>query len=140
MPPPTLPLDGSEWALLRERVATVQALVIKRYAAGQFDHTLADLAPLQRLLDDNVFDETQVEELGAIGVAFGNVVAKLLGFEWVAVEAGRGRQPALRLKPTGALVIYPMRQIVDRITAGQGVNLTRLLQDIKAQAASTKLI
>jgi hypothetical protein len=133
-------LDGSEWALLREQVATIQALVTRRYAAPPFDQTLADLEPLQRLLDDGVFEE-QVDSLRALGAAFGNVVAKQLGFEWVAADDGRERrEPSLRLKPTGALVVHPQRVIVDRVQAGASVNLSHLLDDFHAQATKTKRI
>jgi hypothetical protein len=141
MPAPTSPLEGSEWALLREQVATIQALVTRRYGAPPFDQSTADLEPLQRLLDDGAFEPDQEDSLRALGAAFGNVVAKQLSFEWVAADDGRDRrEPSLRLKPTGALVIHPQRTIVDRVQAGASVNLTHLLDDIRAQAKKTKLI
>jgi hypothetical protein len=141
MPPTTFPLDGSEWAMLREQVATIQALVIRRFGASPFDNSLDDLPALQRLFDERVFDEHQVDELRAIGSAFGNVLAKVLAFEWVAESDGRGgRQPALILKATKALVIQPQRMIVDRITRGDEVDLHKLLDDVKAQVAKTKLL
>ncbi|HEY8041711.1 MAG TPA: DUF3806 domain-containing protein [Polyangiaceae bacterium] len=137
----TYPLDGSEWALMREQVATIQALVTRRFGAGTFDHSTHDLEHLQRLLDENVFDETQVDQLRAVGSVFGNVVAKQLGFDWVAESDGRGgRQPALLLKPSGALVVQPQKLIVDRVTRGDAVQLAALMTDIKAQAARTKLL
>jgi hypothetical protein len=141
MPAPTSPLDGSEWALLREQVAATQALVTRRYGAPPFDQTTADLEPLQRLLDDAVFEPHQVEELRALGAVFGNVLAKQVGFEWVAADDGRQRrEPSLRLKPTGALVIHPLRAIVDRLEAGASVNLSHMLDDVRLQAKKTKLI
>jgi hypothetical protein len=141
MPPTTFPLDGSEWAMLREQVATIQALVIRRFGASPFDQSLDDLPALQRLIDERVFDDHQVDEYRAIGSAFGNVVAKVLAFEWVGESDGRGgRQPALILKATKALVIQPQKMIVDRVARGDEIDLHKLFEDIKAQVAKTKLL
>jgi hypothetical protein len=141
MPPTTFPLDGSEWAMLREQVATIQALVTRRYSAEPFDHSFDDLTHLQRLLDDRVWDETEEEQFRALSAAFGNVVAKTLSFEWVAEPDGRGaRQPALLLKATKALVVQPQKLILDRVRRGDAIDLHRLVDDIKAQIAKTKLL
>lgn len=141
MPPTTFPLDGSEWAMLREQVATIQALVTKKYGATPFDHSLDDLPPLQRLLDERVWDESQEDQFRALSSAFGNVVAKVLAFDWVAETDGRGaRQPALVLKATKALVVQPQKLILDRVRRGEEVNLHALLENIKAQVAKTKLL
>ena len=142
MPPTTFPLDGSEWAMLREQVATIQALVTRKYGAEPFDQSLDDLAPLQRLLDERVWDDTAGGLISAPSAsAFGNVVAKVLAFEWVAETDGRGaRQPALLLKATKALVVQPQKLILDRVRRGDPVDLRQLMDDIKAQVAKTKLL
>jgi hypothetical protein len=141
MPPTTFPLDGSEWAMLREQVATIQALVIRRFGASPFDQSLDDLPALQRIIDERVFDDHQVDEYRAVGSAFGNVIAKVLAFEWVAESDGRGgRQPALILKATKALVIQPQKMIVDRVARGDEIDLHKLVEDVKAQVAKTKLL
>lgn len=137
----TFPLDGSEWAMLREQVATIQALVTRRFGAGPFDQSLDDLPALQRIIDDRIFDEHQEDEFRALGSAFGQVVAKVLAFEWVAESDGRGgRQPALVLKATKALVIQPQKMILDRVRRGDEIDLHKLLDDIKAQVQKTKLL
>jgi hypothetical protein len=141
MAPTTFPLDGSEWAMLREQVAHIQALVTRRFGAERFDESAGDLPALQRLFDEKLFDETQEDEFRAIASAFGNVVAKVHAFEWVAESDGRGgRQPALILKATRALVIQPHKLILDRVRRGDEIDLTALLQDIKAQVDKTKLL
>lgn len=141
MPPTTYPLDGSEWAMLREQVATVQALVTRRFGAARFDDSVGDLPALQRVFDDNLFDESQEDELGAVATAFGNVVAKVLGFEWVAESDGRGgRQLALILKATKALVVQPRKMVLDRVRRGDSIDLVALLADIKAQVERTKIL
>jgi hypothetical protein len=141
MPPTTFPLDGSEWAMLREQVATIQALVTRRYGGEPFDQSAEDLTPLQRLLDERVWDETDEDQFRALSAAFGNVVAKTLSFEWVAEPDGRGaRQPALQLKATKALVVQPQKLILDRVRRSEAIDLRKLLDDIKGQVAKTKLL
>jgi hypothetical protein len=122
----TFPLDGSEWAMLRE---------------ARFDESLDDLPALQRIFDEKVFDESQEDDFRAVASAFGNVVAKVLAFEWVGEGDGRGgRQPALQLKSTKALVVQPQKMVLDRIRRGDEVDLHQLIEDIKAQVAKTKLL
>jgi hypothetical protein len=141
MAPTTFPLDGSEWAMLREQVATIQALVTRKYGATPFDQSLDDLEPLQRLLDERVWDDSQEDQFRALASAFGNVVAKVLAFDWVAETDGRGaRQPALVLKSTKALVVQPQKLILDRVRRGEEVNLQNLVENVKGQVAKTKLL
>lgn len=141
MAPTTFPLDGSEWAMLREQVATIQALVTRKYGATPFDQSMDDLEPLQRLLDERVWDDSQEDQFRALSSAFGNVVAKVLAFDWVAETDGRGaRQPALVLKSTKALVVQPQKLILDRVRRGEEVNLQSLVDNIKGQVAKTKLL
>ncbi|HEY1694517.1 MAG TPA: DUF3806 domain-containing protein [Polyangiaceae bacterium] len=141
MPQTTFPLDGSEWSLMREQVATIQALVTRKYGAPAFEQTLDDLDHLQRLLDDKVWDESEEDKFRALGSAFGNVLAKELVFEWVAENDGRGgRRPALILKATKALVVQPHKMIVDRVQRGEEIDLRKLADDVKAQVQKTKLL
>jgi hypothetical protein len=127
--------------MLREQVATVQALVTRKYGASPFAQSLDDLEPLQRVLDERVWDESQEDQFRALAAAFGNVVAKELAFEWVAESDGRGgRQPALILKATKALIVQPQKMILDRVRRGEEIDLRKLVEDIKAQVAKTKLL
>ncbi len=127
--------------MLREQVATIQQLVTKKYGATPFDQSLDDLPTLQRLIDEHVWDDSQEDQFRALSAAFGNVVAKGLGFEWVAEPDGRGqRQPALILKATKALVVQPGKLIVDRVRRSEEIDLHGLYENIKAQVAKTKLL
>jgi hypothetical protein len=134
-------LNGADWAQMREHIATVQAAIKKRYNAGPLDKSARDLDHLQRLIDDNVYDETQQEEFKAIGTAFGNVLERQLGLEWVAEEDNRGdREPALRLKAARSFTVSPQRMIWMRASKGHGVNLAELFRAVKDDAANAKLI
>jgi hypothetical protein len=140
MKPLTSPLDGSEWAALREYIARIQAVVTRRYGAPTFDQSYDDLVPLQRLLDEKVYQDDDEDDLRAVAAVFGNVVAKQLSFEWVADGDGRYRQHALSLKPNGALVVQPLKMVVTRVQGGGEVSLRGLVDEIKKQAQKTRLI
>ena len=127
--------------MLREQVAKTQALVPRRFGAHRFEESVDDLPALQRIFDEKLFDETQEDDVRAAASAFGNVVAKVLGFEWVAETDGRGgRQPALVLKSTKALVVQPQKLVLDRVRRGDEINLAALLAEIKAQVEKTKVL
>ena len=136
--PATSALNGSDWAQLREQVATVQAQVRRRYDGATFDLSVNDLALLQRLIDDKVYDETQVDELRAMGVVLGNVLEKQLMFEWVVAE-GRDREPALKLKAAKPLLVYPLRMIRERVVSGEQVDLTRMYRMVQTEAKQTRV-
>ncbi len=121
-------LDGTDWAEMREQIALVQALLKKRYDGAALMQTIADLPLLQQVLDDGVFDSHQVDELRALTVAFGNMVQAQLGFEWIIEDDGQTREPVLRLKPSGKLVVNLRRALLrklgpalDRVPGAVGV-------------------
>jgi hypothetical protein len=133
-------LDGSDWSMLREQVATVQALVKKRYGGATLDQSLEDLKALQRVLDGEKYDYTQVAELKAIAAVLGNVLHKQLGFEWVAAEDERGREPALKLKTANPLVVFPMRLVVSAARAGDRVDVEQIFRDVKTDAQRARTV
>ena len=134
-PMQTAQLTGADWAMLREQVATIQAVVKKRYGST-FDQSTEDLGPLQRLLDEGVYDDTHPEELRAMGAVFGNVIAKQLAFEWLLVDD----EPSLKLKAANTLIVHPLKAIAERVRIAQRVDLTQMFNGIKADAKRTRIL
>jgi len=128
-------MAGSDWAPLREQVATIQAVVKKKYGVT-FDQTTEDLGALQRLLDDGVYDDTHPEELRAMGAVFGNVVVKQLAFEWLLVD----NEPSLKLKAANTLIVHPLKAIGERMRIAQRVDLVQMFNGIKADAKRTRIL
>lgn len=139
MKPSVSPLNGSDWALLREQIATVKAILKKRYGQGELDQTLEDLRQIQRLVDDGVFDPSEIDNLRALGAVYGNVLQKQLGLEWVA-DDGRTREPALQLKTAPHFVLHPLRTVVTKTEAGGRVDFEQLFKLAKADVAKNRLI
>jgi hypothetical protein len=135
--PQTTPLDGSAWAMLREQIATVQAVLRKKFGGALLDQTKNDLVHLQKVVDSGMYDDTHRDELRALGAAFGNVLERQLGFQWVAAQTAREEEPALQLKTDKSLVIFPLRMIFDPIVEGQRPDLVHLYRRIEADVKAT---
>jgi hypothetical protein len=128
-------MNGSDWAMLREQVATIQAVVKKKYGVT-FDQSVADLGALQRLVDDGVYDDTHPDELRAMGAVLGNVIAKQLGFEWVLVDD----EPALKLKAANTLIVKPLKVIGERLRTATRVDVVSVYNGIKSDAKNTRIL
>ncbi len=133
-------MNGSDWAQLREQVAHVSSLLKRRYDGATLDQSLADVALLQRVLDDGVYDATQLDEVRGLGAAFGNVIAKQLNFEWMAEDDGRNRESVLRLKTNSKVVINPIRTLVHQMESGDRIDLTSIYKSVQADVKRNSLI
>ena len=76
-----------------------------------------DLPLLQRLLDENVIAPQQREELQAMGIVLGDLLAAELGLDWVIYEDKLGRSRALRLADTDNY-LFPATMISRRREVG----------------------
>jgi hypothetical protein len=140
MKPMVSPMTGSDWAHLRELVATIQATVKRRYGVEQLTQTLDDVTVLQRLVDENVFDETQPTEIAAMGAVFGNVLERQLGFEWVMLEDKGQREPGLRLKSQHSFTLMPLRVIKEKLDRGDAVDLSQTFRTVKTDVGRTQIL
>jgi hypothetical protein len=121
--------DQQYFVSLREFIANI---VQARYGAAGLTSTQADLAPLQRLLDDRVFSPSQVDEFEALGLVFGDVLAHDLGMRWVVVSGPYGTYPVLRYQNTG-IQISALSMIAKRVQDGTEVQLSYLFGQLVPQ-------
>lgn len=87
----------------------------------------ADLAALQRLIDDRVFRADQTYELQSLGIVLGEVLAAYPGLAWVSVQDQYGTDPALRYK-SSSILIFPLTMISKRVEEGREVDVEFLYQ------------
>ena len=140
MKPMVTAMDGADWAHLRELVATIQATVKRRYGVEKLTQTLDDVPVIQRLVDENVFDETQPDAIRAMGAVFGNVLERQLGFEWVMIEDQGQREPGLRLKSSQSFTLLPLRMIKEKLDRGLPVDLTQTFRTVKTDVGRTQIL
>lgn len=85
----------------------------------------ADLSTLQRLLDLRIVRPEQTQELQAMGVILGDLLAKELGMRWVIYEDKVGRSRALRMH-SDEQILFPVTMISRRAEGGAQINVRQI--------------
>lgn len=93
--------------------------------------TPGDIPTLQSLLDAQPFASGDQASLEVLGAAFGDVVAKTLGLDWVVVKDEHGSDFAIK-HPTKMVFAFPRDMIVKRVENGDEINLTELYNGVVA--------
>lgn len=91
-----------------------------------------DVPVLQRLLSEGKVLPHQRQELQAMGIILGDLLAEKLGMEWVIYEDDLGRSRALQLNGTDNF-LFPVTMISRRVEAGN----TTPVQAIYDKAVTT---
>jgi len=127
-------LSGEDTAQLDKQRSIVAAVAKQKYGTPSLTKTKRDLAVLQRLIDDHVFDKTQTYELQCLGVTFGDVLASEFPLRWVMVTDEYGTDPTLRYKKMG-LQINALTMISKRLERNESVDLRQLVEITGQQLA-----
>jgi hypothetical protein len=104
----------------------INELTLANYG-GRCCRREADLDYLQRLLDDRIVREDQVQELQAMGVLMGDLLAEELDLHWVVYEDAKGRSRALQLDETDNF-LFPVTMISRRRQAGDTTPVIEIYQ------------
>jgi hypothetical protein len=123
--------DVNRLELQRQVIAAVAK---ERYGLEALNKTKADLAVLQRLLDDRVFSRSQTYEWQCLGIAFGDVLVSELPLRWIMVTDEYGTDPTLRYK-NSSIQINALTMISKRVERGEEVNVAALLRMTEEQTA-----
>ncbi|MEM1156015.1 MAG: DUF3806 domain-containing protein [Pseudomonadota bacterium] len=108
------PLDREFMARQRATIENLAALKLGRRINGD---TQNDLQILQLLLDRRIVRANQTQELQAMGVIMGDLLASDLDMQWVVYIDALGRSRALRYKNTEEY-LFPITMISRRIEVG----------------------
>lgn len=96
---------------------TLEAIA-RRHTGSGFNGSLAnDIPLLQRLLVQRHVRPDQTEELQAMGILLGDVLARELDMHWVVYEDPLGRSRALRYRETDNY-LFPVTMISRRQSVG----------------------
>lgn len=120
-------LSREDTARLEKQRDVVAAAAKQRYGTARLTKTKADLAVLQRLLDDRAFMKTQTYELQCLGIAFGDVLASELPLRWMMVTDEYGTDLTLRFKDT-TVQVNAVTMIAKRVEKGEEVDVQTLLR------------
>jgi hypothetical protein len=89
--------------------------------------TDSDIDLLQTLLDQRLVRADQVQELQAMGVILGDLLAAELGMHWVIFEDPLGRSRALRYRETDNF-LFPITMIARRREVGNTTPVADIYQ------------
>lgn len=110
------PLSALDRQYMDQQRQLINELTLRNFG-GRCCRREADLDHLQRLLDDRIVTGEQTEELQAMGIVMGDLLAAELDLEWVVYEDAKGRSRALRLDETDNF-LFPVTMISRRREAG----------------------
>ena len=123
--------DNDEARLNYQREIVLSALK-QEYGVSGLSKDEADLALLQRLLDDEVFSPDQTIELQSMGVVFGDVLANEFGMQWIMITDEYGTDPTLKIPETHHN-FNALTMISKRIERGETVNLKQLFRIVELE-------
>jgi hypothetical protein len=119
-------LAKDDVARLEKQRALVAATAKERYGTSALTKTKADVAVLQRLLDDRAFSKNQTYELQCLGVVLGDVLASEFPLRWVMVTDEYGTDPTLRFRDT-TIQINALTMISKRVERDETVDVSWFL-------------
>lgn len=119
-------LAKDDVARLERQRAVVAAAAKQRYGTPGLTKTKADVAVLQRLLNDRAFAKTQTYELQCLGVVLGDVLASEFPLRWVMVTDEFGTDPTLRFRDT-TIQINALTMISKRVESDEAVEVSWFL-------------
>jgi hypothetical protein len=110
------PLSALDRRYMDSQRARVNELTLAEYG-GRCCRREAELEYLQRLLDDRVVTGEDIQELQAMGILLGDLLASELDLHWTVYEDARGRSRALQYHETDNF-LFPVTMISRRRSAG----------------------
>lgn len=88
---------------------------------------ISDLRLLQRILDEDLVNQTQTVKLQAMGVVLGDVYVEELGLEWKVYRDSDGKSRAVCL-PRTTHCLFPITMISKRASLGAKPNIQNLYE------------
>jgi hypothetical protein len=121
----------NEWERIRSQQKLIEDDVSARYGV-RLTGELSDLPTLQRLLNEGVYPVDKTYELQSMGLCFGEVMVKNLGFHWITVDDDLGSDPAIQYQET-SIIAYLLTMVSKRVEDGVEIDL-RAIYSGTAQA------
>lgn len=112
--PPTIDkLSVIDTEFMASQRASIDDVARRNFGSGFNGNKEHDIALLQRILDERLVTPSQTQELQAMGIILGDLLAKELGMHWVVYHDRLGRSKALRYRDTQEY-LFPMTMISRR--------------------------
>lgn len=121
------PLSEVDLAFMDSQREAINTLTRRHFGRQLTGEKSNDFPLLQRLLDEKRIAKEDIKTLQAMGIIFGDIIAKEQALRWTIYIDKYGRSRALAI-PKQRDVIFPVTMISRRIQAGADVNIEELYQ------------
>ncbi len=121
-----LPLTAIDRQYMDSQRVLINEVSLSNYG-GRCCRRVDELQFLQRLIDEGVVGSSDTQELQAMGVVMGDLLAAELDLEWVVYEDIQGRSRALRLGETDNY-LFPVTMISRRVEGGAETDVQAIYQ------------
>jgi Domain of unknown function (DUF3806) len=115
----------------------VKDLITRRLGILGFGQEIDDLKTIQQLVDRRLIKPKDVGEWQALGVVFGDILAKELDLHWISYEDDLGLSKALRWKKTENYV-FPVTMFSRRVQFKEEIDAVSLFEKIRQEVAAFK--
>lgn len=100
----------------------------QRHFGQSLRHDTSDLVLLQRIADDKLIKQNDVEMLQALGIVLGNTLQEELGLEWKVYNDEMGRSRAICV-PDTEYCLFPLTMLSRRLEVGLPVDVHNVYDD-----------
>jgi hypothetical protein len=118
-------LTAADQERLRSQRATIEKYLVNEDAKRKYQTAAGKLGTIRALLQSGAFKSEQTYELQCLGVILGDTFVQEVGMEWIMVEDGYGRDPAVRM-PNTSIILYPLTMISKRVERNEQVDVFEL--------------
>lgn len=109
--------------------------IARRQLGAQLGRTTADLATIQRILDEKRLGSNPDDTIQALGVALGDVLVARAGYRWIRFEDAKGRSRALRSRD-GKTVAFPVTAISRILDLGHRPDVAGIYAELAAMGGA----
>lgn len=103
----------------------------QRHFGQSLRHDKSDLRLLQRIADDKLIKQDNVEMLQALGIVLGNTLARELELDWKVYSDEVGRSRALCV-PDTEYCLFPLTMLSRRLEVGLAIDVNHIYKDAVA--------
>lgn len=103
----------------------------QRHFGQSLRHDKSDLVVLQRIADDKLIEQDNVEMLQALGIVLGNTLARELDLEWQVYSDEMGRSRAICV-PNTEHCLFPLTMLSRRLEVGLSVDVSKVYDEAVA--------
>ena len=130
-------LDVSQQYILSRQRSRILNLMHRRLGTDELSGDRRDLPLLQRLVDQQIIQKSDVASWQAAGVVLGDVIANETNLRWVAVEDELGSSRALQWKRSQNFV-FPVTLLSRRVQFDQAIDLQTIFDTVLIEVEAFK--